>query len=103
MRGDELAAFVLRGTSEGSADDARDGFIHLSSESQLQGTIDKHFAEDAHIFALDCTNLLMSSDLKWEESRNGKLFPHLYRALRMEDVRTIAPIVKSALKSSEKV
>ena len=65
----------------GSADDARDGFIHLSAGHQLEGTLAAHFAgqRDLMLVALDAGRL--GDALKWEPSRGGALFPHLYAPL----------------------
>jgi uncharacterized protein (DUF952 family) len=78
------AAFAeakAKGRFEGSVDDCRDGFIHLSSAHQIQGTLAKHFAgqKDLVLLAVDATSL--GARLRWEPSRGGALFPHLYGAL----------------------
>ena len=64
----------------GSADDARDGFIHLSAQDQVAGTLARHFAgqEGLVLIAFDASNL---AGLKWEASRGGALFPHVYGTL----------------------
>lgn len=65
----------------GSADDARDGFIHFSAADQLAGTAAKYFRDmpDLVLVAIDAT--LLGAALKWEPSRGGALFPHLYGPL----------------------
>ncbi len=62
----------------GSQDDRRDGFIHLSEQHQLSGTLEKHFKgkDDLVIIAFEAAQL--GPKLKWEVSRGGELFPHLY-------------------------
>src|SRR5262245_35061897 len=72
---------VRRGSYAGSADDHRDGFIHLSAADQLAGTAAKHFKghTDLVLVALDVGRL--GSALRWEPSRGGALFPHLYAPL----------------------
>jgi uncharacterized protein (DUF952 family) len=74
------------GRFEGSADDARDGFIHLSAGAQIAGTLGAHFAgqEDLVLMAVDAARL--GNRLKWEPSRGGALFPHLYGTLELEHV-----------------
>jgi len=69
------------GRFHGSADDARDGFIHLSAGDQLAGTLASHFAgqDGLVLLALDAGRL--GPALKWELSRGGALFPHLYAPL----------------------
>lgn len=74
------AACVL-GQYHGSADDKRDGFIHLSAAHQIKGTLTKHFSgqECLLLIAFDAASL--GVELKWEVSRGGELFPHLYAPL----------------------
>jgi uncharacterized protein (DUF952 family) len=75
-----------KGHFVGSADDIRDGFIHLSAAHQLEGTLAKHFAgrEGLMLLAVDAARL--GPDLKWEASRGGALFPHLYAPLDLAAV-----------------
>jgi uncharacterized protein (DUF952 family) len=79
-----------RGRFSGSADDARDGFIHLSAGSQVAGTLAKYFAgqTDLVLLAVDVDRL--GDRLRWEPSRGGELFPHLYGALELEHVLSVA-------------
>jgi uncharacterized protein (DUF952 family) len=74
-------AAVVSGIFEGSADDKRDGFIHLSTAEQLPGTIAKYFRgqSDVLLVAYDCSTLALH--LKWEASRGGLEFPHYYAPL----------------------
>ncbi|WP_295555669.1 DUF952 domain-containing protein [uncultured Hyphomicrobium sp.] len=71
----------LKGAYDGSADDARDGFIHFSAAHQVRGTAAKHFKgiDDLLLVAIDESAL--GAALVWEPSRGGDLFPHLYAAL----------------------
>ena len=70
----------------GSLDDQRDGFIHFSCEHQLAATVDKHFSGMPDLLAL-CINVQALGDqLKWEPSRGGELFPHLYGWLPLRAV-----------------
>ncbi|HET6390206.1 DUF952 domain-containing protein [Hyphomicrobium sp.] len=70
-----------KGQYDGSSDDRRDGFIHLSEGRQLRGTLDAHFKgkRDLLLIAFEASRL--GADLKWEQSRKGDLFPHLYAPL----------------------
>jgi uncharacterized protein (DUF952 family) len=65
----------------GSSDDARDGFIHLSAPDQVAATLDRHFADrdDLLLIGIDVSRL--GKALRWEPSRGGALFPHLYEPL----------------------
>jgi uncharacterized protein (DUF952 family) len=80
------------GTYDGSAVDARDGFIHFSTAAQLAGTMEKHFAgrRDLLLVAVDGDRL--GAALKWEASRGGELFPHLYATLPLSAVRWTKPL-----------
>lgn len=80
------------GRYDGSPDDRRDGFIHFSAGEQLPGTLAKYFAgrEDLVLLAVEAAAL--GDALKWEPSRGGALFPHLYRALEAHEVTREAPL-----------
>ena len=70
----------------GSLDDIRDGFIHFSTAEQLSGTAGKYFTDTdvVHVLAFD-SEIWSTQVLKWEASRGGALFPHLYRPLNITD------------------
>ncbi len=72
---------LICGSYQGSPDDRRDGFIHFSTADQLAGTASKHFRgkEDLLLVAVDRAPL--GSALRFEPSRGGDLFPHLYSPL----------------------
>jgi uncharacterized protein (DUF952 family) len=74
---------------DGSAVDRQDGFIHFSSAEQAQETARRHFAgqEDLVVLAVEADDL--GADLKWEASRGGDLFPHLYAHLETYLVRDV--------------
>ncbi|MCU0892465.1 MAG: DUF952 domain-containing protein [Sandarakinorhabdus sp.] len=86
LRAAEWAQFQADGVFAGSPDDLRDGFIHLSTPEQAPGTAAKWFAGEAGVMALTFDADALAADLKWEPSRGGKLFPHLYRSLRTEEI-----------------
>jgi uncharacterized protein (DUF952 family) len=69
------------GTFAGSADDTRDGFIHLSTASQAAGTLAKHFRGQHDLLLVRFEARALGDNLKWEVSRGGEEFPHLYAAL----------------------
>ena len=69
------------GAFEGSADDVRDGFIHLSARHQLTGTAAKHFRGRSGLLLAAFDSAALQPALKWEPSRGGDLFPHLYAPL----------------------
>jgi len=74
------AAFTeakAKGSFDGSAAERRDGFIHLSSADQLEGTLAKHFAGQKHLVLLAVDAARLGGRLGWEPSRGGAFFPHL--------------------------
>lgn len=80
------------GAYEGSPDDARDGFIHFSTATQLKGTLAKHFAGQADLVLVAVDGAVLSDDLKWEKSRGGDLFPHLYRPLATSEAKNVTDL-----------
>lgn len=66
--------------------DRNSGFIHLSSKSQLIGTIKKHYSKKKVVIVLKLMNLLIHSNVKWERSRNSDFFPHLFSILNLRHV-----------------
>ncbi|MEP6342018.1 MAG: DUF952 domain-containing protein [Maricaulaceae bacterium] len=86
FRTDEWQDFSQAHIFTGSADDVRDGFIHFSSEETLAGTLAKYFKDDAEIVIAQVDNPKWSDHLRWELSRGGASFPHLYTALYLDDV-----------------
>jgi len=79
-----LAEAKAKGRFEGSADDARDGFIHLSAADQLDGTLAKHFAGQKDLILLAVDSESLGERLQWESSRDGAIFPHLYGPLDLK-------------------
>lgn len=82
----EWAAMQAAGRFEGSADDIRDGYIHLSAADQVPATLAKHFAGQSGLTVLAIDEAALGDSLKWETSRGGALFPHLYAPLMMAHV-----------------
>ena len=92
LRADEWTAFEAAGETRGAPIDLADGYVHISTGTQVAETVAKYFdgVEGLRILALDPKTL--GDELKWEPSRGGDLFPHLYRILRMEDVAWVKPL-----------
>jgi uncharacterized protein (DUF952 family) len=82
----EWAALQRDGSFAGAPVDVADGFIHMSTATQLDETLRKHFAgiNDLHIAAIDLAGL--GALVRWEPSRGGALFPHLYGELPLAAV-----------------
>ncbi|MBV7410505.1 DUF952 domain-containing protein [Maritimibacter sp. DP1N21-5] len=93
FRADEWTAFRANGETKGAPVDLADGYIHFSTAAQVAETAAKHFAgaEGLVLLALDSERL--GAALKWEPSRGGQLFPHLYRPLHLDDVLWDAPLL----------
>lgn len=80
------------GQISGAPVDLKDGFVHLSTAEQVAETAAKHFAGQDGLWLLAVDDARLGDALKWEPSRGGALFPHLYGPLRMSDVRWVKPL-----------
>ena len=85
LRANEWAALQADGEFAGSADDLRDGYIHLSTPDQVAGTAAKWFAGEVGVMAVTFDADALGG-VRWETARGGQLFPHLYRPLRLDEV-----------------
>jgi uncharacterized protein (DUF952 family) len=88
LRAPEWAQMQAQGVFKGSPDDQRDGFIHFSTAEQLEGTIERHFAGERDLVVLEVDAAALGDALRWEPSRGGALFPHLYGELALDAVRS---------------
>ena len=80
------------GRFTGSAADLRDGFIHFSTAAQLAETAAKHFAGQSDLLLVGVDAARLGEALRWEPSRGGALFPHLYGALELAAVTRVEPL-----------
>lgn len=89
----QMAELLAKGHFAGAPVDLADGFIHLSTEAQLPGTLAKHFAqvEGLHLAAVDLAAL--GEAVRWEVSRGGEVFPHIYAALPLSAVLAHGPLL----------
>lgn len=85
----EWEAARTSGRFEGSAIDLQDGYIHFSTADQAQETARRHFHGQAGLVVLEIEADDLGEALRWEPSRGGALFPHLYGALDAAVVRTV--------------
>ncbi len=84
-----LAAASLAGAYQGEAHDKADGFIHASTRAQLAGTLAAHYA-DAERLAVAVIDAQAIADLiRWETSRGGEDFPHIYGDLPWSAVTAV--------------
>lgn len=97
LTAEQMATLETEESFAGAPVDLADGYIHLSTADQLTETVDKHFAgqSDLHVAAVDLGSF--GAGLKWEESRGGQLFPHLYGGpLLLETVIAYGPLERDA-------
>jgi uncharacterized protein (DUF952 family) len=80
------------GVFRGAGVDERDGFIHFSTAGQVGETAARHFAGAADLMLVAVDADALAGALKWEVSRGGDLFPHLYGDLPLAAVRWTRPL-----------
>jgi uncharacterized protein (DUF952 family) len=85
-----------QGVYRGSADDARDGFIHFSTAAQVPETARKHFFGQRALFLVEIDGDALGDALRWERSRNDELFPQLYGEL---DLGAVISVINLNLRS----
>ena len=93
---EEMAMLEQHGRFAGSAVDLADGYIHLSTADQLTETVDKHYAgrDDLHVVAVDLD--AHGEKVRFEPSRGGAPFPHLYAPMLLEAVVAYGPLRRDA-------
>ncbi|WP_213454437.1 DUF952 domain-containing protein [Rhizomonospora bruguierae] len=89
---EEWAAALAAGRYDGSAADLRDGFVHLSCVEQVTETAERHFAGQSGLLLLAVAEERLGAALRWEPSRGGALFPHVYGPLPLDAVVAAAPM-----------
>ena len=92
MRADEWAALRKHRTTDGAPVDVEDGFVHFSTDAQVRETAAKHFAGEEGLMLLAVDELRLGEALRWEPSRGGELFPHLYGPLPLDAVEWAQPL-----------
>ncbi|WP_279481780.1 DUF952 domain-containing protein [Aureimonas sp. SK2] len=88
----EWLAAEAAGRFSGAPVDLEDGYIHFSTAEQVRETAAKHFAGDASLIVVAVDPEKLGPALKWEPSRGGALFPHLYGELSMDAVVYVADV-----------
>lgn len=91
----EAAQLLAEGRIPPNADDVRDGFLHFSTREQVPGTAAKHYAHvpDLRLLVVDVN--MLGDMLKWETSRGGALFPHVYGDVVQQSVRAIHEVPRT--------
>lgn len=92
---DDWRAAQACGVYIGQAHDMRDGFIHLSQRAQVEGTLEVHYPHREGLVLLEIDTDAIAADLRFEPSRRGELFPHLYAPLPVRAVRRVTDIPSS--------
>jgi len=80
------------GAFRGAPVDLADGFIHFSTAEQVRETAAKHFAGQADLVLVSVEEARLGPALRWEPSRGGALFPHLYAELALSAVTRVEPL-----------
>jgi len=88
----DWAAAEEAGLYHGAAVDKRDGYIHFSTAGQVRETAAKHFAGERDLVLVTVDDGRLGAALKWEPSRGGALFPHLYGPLPLATVINTVPL-----------
>ena len=91
----EWEAARVEGVFKGSAVDLADGFIHFSTAGQLDETLRRHFAGQTDLLVIGVETEDLGEALKWEPSRGGALFPHLYGPMPVAAAASIEPVPDS--------
>jgi uncharacterized protein (DUF952 family) len=91
-RRDELEAARASGSYSGSSQDRADGFIHFSSAAQVVASVARHRAGQDGLVIVEVDAQQLGAALRWEPSRGGALFPHLYAALPFAAITRIADL-----------
>lgn len=92
LRAPEWQALQTEGRSDGAPADVADGYVHFSAGVQVPATLEKHFAGERDLMLLAVDTVPLGVALRWEPSRGGAHFPHLYRELRREDIAWARPL-----------
>lgn len=92
FRAPEWAELRENGETQGAPIDRVDGYIHFSTGAQAPDTASRHFAGEDGLIIVACDSRKMGPELRWEISRGGAEFPHLFRNLTLDDVLWDAPL-----------
>jgi uncharacterized protein (DUF952 family) len=80
------------GAYRGTEDDRRDGFIHFSTAEQIAESARRHRAGQNGLLLIAVEDMRLGCRLRWEPSRGGDLFPHLYGALDLAEAASVRPL-----------
>jgi len=89
---DQWTIAQKQGEFRGAEIDLTDGYIHFSTAQQVEATVEKHFAGQPGLILVGVDSEKLGDALKYEPSRGGDLFPHLYGSLNLEAVVSVAEL-----------
>ena len=92
FKNNEWIDLQRNGVTSGAPIDIQDGYIHFSTSSQVEGTVKKYFTDVEGLFIAAIDDSKIADDLIWETARNNKLFPHLYRKLKLTEIIWCRPL-----------
>lgn len=87
---------VRAGAFKGAPVDLADGYIHFSTQEQLAETLRRHFAGQTELILIEVDATRLGDKLRWEPSRGGALFPHLYGDLDPAAANHVRPLLLAA-------
>ena len=96
LTSEQMGALEHDGVFAGAPIDLADGYIHLSTAEQVIETVDKHFAGQTGLYIAAVDLAVLGDAVKWEPSRGGQLFPHVYAALPLDAVFAYGPLERDA-------
>lgn len=86
LTSEQWSVLEKEGETVGAPIDVQDGFVHFSTADQVEGTLALYFAKQENLVLAAVDSDTVGSALRWESSRDGQDFPHLYSKLRRVDV-----------------
>lgn len=92
LTAEQWDAWQSNGAFTGAPVDLADGFIHLSAAGQVAETVAKHFAGQTGLVLAEVDLPALGDAVKWEVSRGGALFPHVYAAIPLSAVKSAKPM-----------
>ncbi|MDH4743799.1 DUF952 domain-containing protein [Sphingomonas sp. CBMAI 2297] len=92
LTADQMHVLEHEGVFAGAPIDLADGYVHLSTAAQVAETLDKHFAGQAGLWLVAVDLEAMGDAVRWEPSRGGQLFPHLYAPLPLVAVTAYSEV-----------
>lgn len=88
----EAETLQTSGVLPANSDDQRDGFLHFSTADQVPGTAAKHYAHVPDLMLIAVETARLGDALRWEVSRNGAKFPHVYGDVTRAETRFVRPV-----------